>query len=517
MKKIRVPLALTLAAVMLATGCQQTSQQTSQGKSRGGFTSQQTSQRRPVEEAPPAKDPEPAVLAEAAPAPQVGCINTTGGLIQMSKAMPAEASLGGEFTAELVIEAQGCAANVIVSDSIPENAIYVRSEPAGVIEGDNLVWRIGNMDAGQVINAKIWFRADQEGTIVNCAWVSADPRVCGATFVGKPVLAIDKSGPESAILGSEVTYNIVVKNTGTSIARNVVVTDPVPEGMSHSSGNREVSFDVGNLATGESKPFAVTFTADQRGNVCNTASAKGSNTTEVSDDACTLVLVPGLEIEKTGTERQILGRNADYQIVVSNTGDTTLTDVVVVDTAPAETSIVSAPGASLDGNKATWSIAEMKPGTQRALNVKLGSKTAGTHCNVATATSGALTASDDACTAWRGIAAVLLEAVDNPDPIEVGENTTYSIRVTNQGFADIHNVQIVVTFDDEIEPLSCPEGTINGNTVTFRPVDMMDPKQVLAGTIVVKGIKVGDSRNKIVLTCDELSSPVEETESTTVY
>jgi hypothetical protein len=36
-------------------------------------------------------------------------------------------------------------------------------------------------------------------------------------------------------------------------------------------------------------------------------------------------------------------------------------------------------------------------------------------------------------------------------------------------------------------------------------------------TVIVKGAKAGDSRNKIVLTCDELTSSVEETESTTVY
>ncbi|MFO1511368.1 MAG: hypothetical protein U1F83_00390 [Verrucomicrobiota bacterium] len=44
---------------------------------------------------------------------------------------------------------------------------------------------------------------------------------------------------------------------------------------------------------------------------------------------------------------------------------------------------------------------------------------------------------------------MLLEAVDDPDPIQVGENTTYTIKATNQGFADIHNVKIVHTSDEE--------------------------------------------------------------------
>jgi len=514
MKKLRLPLALTLAAVMFATGCQQTSQRTSQNRSNTGMTSQQTSQHRPVAAKPA---PAPAAKPTPAPAPQAGCVNTTGGLIQMSKTMPAEASLGSEFAADLVIEAQGCAANVLVQDSIPDNASYVRSEPAATVVGNQLVWKIGNMDAGQVINAKVWFRADKEGTIINCAWVSADPRVCGATFVGKPVLAIVKSGPESAVLGSDVTYNIVVKNTGTTVARNVVVSDAVPKGMSHSTGKKELSFNVGDLAPGESKPVAVTFKANERGNVCNTATASSSNATKVTDDACTLVLVPGLKVEKSGSDRQILGRNADYQIVVSNTGDTTLANVVVTDNAPAQTTIVEAPRATVSGNGATWTIAEMKPGAKQTFSMKLTSKVAGTHCNKVTATSGPLSDSAEACTVWRGIAAVLLEAVDDPDPIQVGENTTYTIKVTNQGFADIHNMKIVAIFDTAVTPTSTAQGSISGKTVTFPVVSNLAAKQVMTYKIVVKGTTVGDARNKIVLTSDELKTPVEETESTTVY
>ena len=446
------------------------------------------------------------------------CSETTGGLIRLAKTMPAEASLGAEFVSELTITAQGCAANVVVRDTLPSGASYVRSEPAATVEGNQLVWNIGNMDAGQTIKGKVVLKADKEGTLVNCATVSADPRVCAQTLVGKPVIAIDKTGPETAVLGQDVTYNIVVKNTGTAAAKNVVVTDAVPTGMSHASGKGELSFDVGDLAPGQSKPLAVTFKANQRGKVCNTATANSSNAGKVSDDACTTVLVPGLKVEKTSTTKeQILGRNADYEIVVSNTGDTTLQNVTVSDLAPVETSIVTAPGATLAGNKATWTIASLAPGAKATQSVKLTSKTAGTHCNTVTASSGGLSDSAKACTLWKGIAAVLLEVVDDPDPIQVGENTTYTIKVTNQGFADIHNAKIVATFGEQITPVSSPQGSVSGKTVNFPGVAKIAAKQTVTYTITVKGASVGDSRNKVALTCDELKTPVDEQESTTVY
>ena len=437
--------------------------------------------------------------------------------MRLAKTMPAEVSLGSEFTTELTIMAQGCAANVVVRDTLPAGASYLRSEPAATVEGNQLVWNIGNMDAGQTIKGKIVLKADKEGTLVNCATVSADPRVCAQTLVGKPVIAIDKTGPETAVLGQDVTYNIVVKNTGSAAAKSVVVTDAVPTGMSHASGKAELTFDVGDLAPGQSKPLAVTFKANQRGKVCNTATANSSNAGKVSDDACTTVLVPGLKVEKTGTKEQILGRNADYEIVVSNTGDTPLKNVTVSDTAPAETSIVNAPGASIAGNKATWTIASLAPGAKATQSVKLTSKTAGTHCNTLTASSGGLSDSAKACTLWKGIAAVLLEVVDDPDPIQVGESTTYTIKVTNQGFADIRNVKIVANFGDQITPVSTAQGSVSGKTVNFPVVAKLAAKQTVTYTITVKGASVGDSRNKIALTAEELRTPVEEEESTTVY
>jgi len=455
--------------------------------------------------------------AQSATAPKVTCSDATWGLIRMTKAMPAEASLGSEFTAELRLSAAGCAGNVVVQDQVPANVTYVRSEPAATVEGSTLSWKLGNLDAGEARVIKVTFKAEKEGTIVNCATVAADPRVCGSTFVGKPVLSLDKSGPETALLGQDVTYNLVVKNTGTSVAKDVVVTDPVPTGLSHSSGKRELAFPVGDLAPGQSKPLAVTLKANQRGKVCNTATATSSNAGKVSDDACTVVLVPGLKVEKSGTKEQILGRNADYEIVVSNTGDTTLQNVVVSDVAPAETTIVAAPGATLAGNKATWTIASLAPGAKATQAIKLTSKVAGTHCNTVTASSGGLNDAAKACTLWKGIAAVLLEVVDDPDPIQVGESTTYTIKVTNQGFADIHNMKITASFGDHVTPVSTPQGTVSSKGATFPTVATLAAKQSVTYTITVKGSSVGDSRNKISLTADELKTPVAEEESTTIY
>lgn len=463
----------------------------------------------------PAAAPKPAPAqapVSAAPA-KVGCSDSTSGLIWMNKTMPAEATLGTNFTSELNLSAKGCAANVVVRDSIPTNATYVSSDPAATQDGNTLVWKIGDMNAGDSRRIRVTLRADREGTVASCASVSADPRVCAATIVGKPVITIDKTGPETAVLGANVTYNFTVKNTGSAFARNVVVNDAVPEGLS----GQPVTLNLGDIAPGQSKNGSATFKTTRPGKVCNVAIAESSNAGKVSNDACTIVLKPGLKIEESGTKEQIIGRSADYEIVVSNTGDTVLNNVVVIDTAPYETSIVAAPSGKPSGNKATWTITELKPGAKWTGTIKLDSKIAGTHCNSVTASVGGLSDSAKACTLWKGIPAVLLEKSDDPDPIQVGESTTYTVKVTNQGFADIHNVKVVAVYDALTQPISSSAGTVTRQNVNFPVVSSIAPKQAVTYTIKVKGIKAGDSRNKIILTCDELKTPVEAEESTAVY
>ena len=477
-----------------------------------------------VSKTPPAPKPVPAPKASSGSGAKLSggglkvvCSEATGGLIKLAKSLPAEVTLGSEFLSELTLSANGCAANVLVRDSVPAGLSYQRSEPAATIEGDQLLWKIGDLDAGQNLKLKVWFKAEKEGQAVNCASVSADPRVCAVTFIGKPSLTLETTGPTNAILGSDVTYHLLVKNTGTAAARNVMVSAPVPAGMSHSSGKNELTFEIGELAPGQNKPLAVTYKANQRGKICPSATASSSNTDKASQQTCTTILVPGLKIDQTGTKEQILGRNADYEITLNNTGDTLLHNVIITDVASLETVIVAAPGATISGNKATWVLNELPPGAKATQTLKLTSKTAGTHCDNVTVSAGNLSDSAKACTVWKGIAAVALEVIDEPDPIQVGENTLYTLKVINQGFAEIHNLKLVTTFDEETVPVSADKGSINGRTATANPVASLAPKQVLTTTITAKGVKAGDARTKVVFTCDELRTPLEETESTTVY
>jgi uncharacterized repeat protein (TIGR01451 family) len=465
----------------------------------------------------PAPEPVQVAQAKPAPAPRAAgpCTIINTGLVHMTKTMPAEAVLGEPFTYELKPMATACAANVVVTDLIPEGTSLVGTEPAASVSGNQLVWNLGNMEAGESKTLKVTVKPEREGTLFSCATVKADPRVCAQTVVGKPQLAIEKTGPEIAQLGADVAYNVVVKNTGTAVAKNVVVTDKYPAGL---GGAGEKTFNVGDLAPGQSRSIPVALKAAERGRHCNVAVATSSNAGTVQDDACTTVVKPGLKLVKTGEPEKFINKQAGYKLVASNTGDTELTGVVVTDVAPPQTKIVSAPGATVNGNTATWNVGSLKPGENKEFSVVLTSTQAGRWCNTASVnTTQGLRETAEACTVWKGISAILVEVVDDPDPIQVGETTLYTIRITNQGNADLTNINTVAQYAAEVDPVSSQGGTVSGKTVKFPTVPRIAPKQSVTYTITGKGAREGDHRLKVNVTEDNLLSPVVEEESTRVY
>jgi uncharacterized repeat protein (TIGR01451 family) len=463
----------------------------------------------------PASGQKPAENATGSPKPSR--FEGGSGSWRLTLLLPAEVTLGDEFATELRLTAAVAVTDFKLRVTVTSGAVLVRSEPAATLSASEGNWELGNLGAGESRLIKLTLRAEQEGPVTLTA-VSGDvPGISARTTVGKPVLSLEQTVPETALLGADVTCNLVLKNVGTAVARTVRVINPVPQGLRHASGKTELAYEVGELAPGQGKPLTVTLKANQRGKICNTAAATAANAARVTANGCVLIQVPGLKVEKTGAKEQVLGRNADYEIVVSNPGDTVLNNVVVSDQAAAETSIVAAPGARLEGNRAIWTIATLAPGTRTTHSLKLTSKLPGTHCAAVTVTARGLSETAKTCTLWKGIAGVGMQVSDDPDPIQIGELSTYTIKIINQGFADIHNIAIQAQFGEQIAPVSSPQATLSGNQAIFPVVAALGPKQSVTCTVTVKGTSVGDSRSRVRVQADELTSPIEATESTTVY
>ena len=300
--------------------------------------------------------------------------------------------------------------------------------------------------------------------------------------------------------GDVVEYQITVSNTGDQVLTNVVVTDPLT-GLSET---------IPSLAPGESYTYTVYYTVTQAdidsngggdGDIDNTALADSDQTDPVEDtETVEVVQNPVLTIDKIvvsihdPSEEPVddvvqvtqeglgvvdeVGDVIEYDIVVTNNGNQTLTDVVVTDplTGTSETIASLAPGESY-----TYTVFYEVTQADIDSNATLepDNTQAGFIDNTATADSNETDEISDsesvpvAQSAALSIDKIILN-VTNPDQSaseegvvdEAGDVIEYAIEVTNTGGVTLTN--IVVT-----DPLTGGEiGTIAslepGETQTFQ-------------------------------------------------
>jgi len=124
----------------------------------------------------------------------------------------------------------------------------------------------------------------------------------------------------------------------------------------------------------------------------------------------------------------------------------------------------------------------------------------------------------------EGVAAVRFEVVDVEDPVEVGKEAVYEIRVTNQGTGPCTNIQIAAALAEGTEfagasggPNQQAQVRTQGQAIVFDPIPSLGVKGDVTYRVRIKGLMPGDHRFRVQLTCDQLRTPVIKEESTRFY
>ena len=119
----------------------------------------------------------------------------------------------------------------------------------------------------------------------------------------------------------------------------------------------------------------------------------------------------------------------------------------------------------------------------------------------------------------EGLAALLFEVKDKFDLIEVGGETTYEIRVQNQGTEAANNVKIVATVPPGMRAISAQPKSyqIKGDKIYFDAIRKLPVKGESTYSVRVEGVEDDDHRFRVEMTSEGMKTPVVETESTRVY
>lgn len=470
------------------------------------------------------------------PAAQIATCNTSktwvGPKIGISKQCTPSALVGGDVNYTITVNnpSQVTATNVVVTDAIPDGISYVSSNPSGTGGGSSVSWNLGSLAGGASSTIQVNAKATRVGRFTNRADVRADQNLSATdqcdTVMTSPQLQLEKRCTPEILICDMITYTIVVRNSGDGVASGVRVEDNLPQGITTSDGRTSVTQDVGDLGPGQSKEISFQAKAANAGRFVNTARATGNGGLTAEASCETTVRQVTISVNKTGPGKRYIGRPIPFEITVTNSGDTAARNVMLEDPIPAGTEFVSASdGGSMSGGKVTWNLGEMAPGATRTVTITLKSITATSGDNVARVSATCAGADARVPYTVEGLAAILLEVVDENDPVEVGTDEVYTIIVTNQGSANDTNIRIVATIPDQMDYVSssgATNGTVAGKVVTFEPLGSLAPKARATWKVVTKGINTAgvdtaDVRFKVELNSDVTTTPVNETESTHIY
>lgn len=226
----------------------------------------------------------------------------------------------------------------------------------------------------------------------------------------------------------------------------------------------------------------------------------------------------GLELACAVTDKIIAGRTVEICLSLRNSGNITEPSATVTLPVPSDAiATATTDNGTLANSAITWTVENLPANATKQLCTVIKTQKPGALNFNPTATSAAVSTTSACSTEAIGLPAILLEKADDPDPAAIGDTTTYTVKVTNQGTADDSNVQIIVIIAPELAPVSSAEGKIEGQTVTLPLIPKLAAKEVVSYKIVVKGVSAGDGHTKFTLSSDVLKSPISAEESTTVY
>ena len=446
--------------------------------------------------------------------------------LTIEKSAPPEIQIGkpAKFVIKVRNTGSVVAHGVEVHDSIPQGTQLIDTTPPAKREGQGtLVWDLGSMKPGAEQTAELQVMPMNEGEIGSVATVHFRAEASVRTMATKPMLNLEVFAPSKVMKGEEVTLKIKLSNPGSGSATGVVLSETVPEGLKHASGP-ELEFEVGTLKPGETRELELGLTASEAGTITNVIAAHADANLEAEARTELEVVAAQLQVSMNGPKRRYLERNATHNISVTNPGTASAKDIELAAALPKELKFVEANnGGMYDAatHSVYWSLEELPPqetGTVKL--VTLPQQPGEARLTIKSTSKSGLKDQRDEVLSIEGLAAINFQLSDINDPIEVGGETAYEVRVTNQGTKAATNVRLVAIVPAEMKPVSA-EGPvrykIDGQRIVFEPLKQLAPKADTAFTIKVKSLEAGDLRLQAQISTDEIRDPITKEESTRVY
>ncbi len=454
-----------------------------------------------------------------------GGMSSTEPAIRMEWSGPSAVKVGVPVEYALIVRniATIPVQKVIVQVRVPVGATVLGSEPKAEGAENVLVWELGNMFAKQERRLTLKLVSTQRGDLPCQAWVTFTGSSVMKMRVREPKLAVKVVAPERVVLGDPTNVIVTVSNPGDHASERVKVVANLGEGLECGRGNN-LNFDLGTLAPGETRTLTMPCVTKAAGPQKCDAFAEADDGLKAKDSITLNVIQPRIDLALIGPKLRYLDHKAIYTLRVTNPGDAPASNVFAAHVIPTGFKFVQADnGGQLDDatRSVKWFIGELGAGQVKEVKCELMASVAGEFAHKAMAyASRGMKTEQELKTAVEGLAAILMELVDTEDPVEVGGDTTYEIKITNTGTKAESDVNLICTMPPQmkLKSIQAPvKYEMVGNDVVFQTLPRLSPRADVVFKINVTAVMKGDARFKASLTTGSLIEPVIKVEPTKVY
>lgn len=416
--------------------------------------------------------------------------------------------VGSQVSFELVITNSGPnnATGVQVTDLLPSGFEFVNySSSAGIYNEVTGLWNVGTVDVGVseslIIDAKVL----PAGIYTNIAQVTAsdlpdpdstpnnddgdqseddeDNAVITPTQPSADLSLTKSVNNPTPLVGSQVTFEIIVTNNGPQDNTGVQVTDLLPSGYTYNSFTVSTGvynpltgvWTVGNLVNTKFETLQIKATVNASGDYLNKAEVTASdlpdpdstpnNGVTTEDDYAEVSTTPvppssDLSVTKTVTNATpLVGSQVTFAITVTNNGPQDNTGVQVTDLLPSGYTYNSFTVSTGAFNPATgvWTVGNLVNGKIETLQLTATVNSSGNYLNSTEITAAAIPDPDstpnNGITTEDDYAEVLTtpitlssdlslaKTVNNPTPL-IGSQVIFEVVVTNNGPQNNTGVQV---------------------------------------------------------------------------
>jgi uncharacterized repeat protein (TIGR01451 family) len=432
------------------------------------------------------------------------------------------------------------ASNVVVTDAIPGNAIYLSCAPAGLCSrsGNLVTWNLGqtpSQTTGLLTVTTLVRNNLYSGTLlVNTARLSATENVSAfvritSTVTSAPEMRLSKSDRVSgAAAGDVLTYTLRYTNAGTSPAAGVVITDLIPAhtiwltcAPACAATGGGYSFDRDTLNAGSSDSVTLTLQVSPTlpagvQAITNTARIRTSTPGDMPNDNL------AQDVDKITTRPELeLGVAFDArtpyptQIV---TYSLAYTNVSAMDTTGVVMSVTHSPFATpipggwsfAGGQTYTRAVGDLPAGAWGAATFAISLPFPFTRTMDAFASTfsirdggpGGLPIAVDVNTATLGVPDLVVESVAlSPPAVVAGQKFTATVTLRNEGQGRACNPKapicglfaVDVFVDPDTPPLSFPFNGYGDDDAFVAPIE-----PGMTGTAVFTSLVFGADDSRIL-------------------